>query len=87
MDEPRSDERATETGAPVVPGKVYVNNGFWDTYRTIWSAYSLLYPKDAGELVDGFVQHYRDGGWLHGTAGMAIGIVMAPHWSGMSVET
>jgi predicted alpha-1,2-mannosidase len=55
---------ATETGAAVVPGKVYVNNGFWDTYRTIWSAYSLLYPKDAGELVDGFVQHYRDGGWL-----------------------
>ena len=24
----------TQTGAPVVPGKVYVNNGFWDTYRT-----------------------------------------------------
>jgi predicted alpha-1,2-mannosidase len=55
---------ATETGAPVVPGKVYVNNGFWDTYRTTWSAYSLLYPTDAGELVDGFVQQYRDGGWV-----------------------
>ena len=56
--------RATQTGAPVVPGKVYVNNGFWDTYRTTWSAYSLLYPTDAGELVDGFVQQYRDGGWI-----------------------
>jgi predicted alpha-1,2-mannosidase len=55
---------ATETGAPVVPGKVYVNNGFWDTYRTTWSAYSLLYPTDAGRLVDGFVQQYRDGGWV-----------------------
>jgi predicted alpha-1,2-mannosidase len=54
----------TQTGADVVPGKVYVNNGFWDTYRTIWSAYSLLYPTDAGELVDGFVQQYRDGGWV-----------------------
>ncbi len=54
----------TETGAPVVNGKVYVNNGFWDTYRTAWSAYSLLYPSDAGELVDGFVQQYRDGGWV-----------------------
>ncbi len=54
----------TRTGAPVVPGKVYVNNGFWDTYRTIWSAYSLLYPTDAGELVNGFVQQYRDGGWV-----------------------
>jgi predicted alpha-1,2-mannosidase len=54
----------TETGAPVVDGKVYVNNGFWDTYRTTWSAYSLFTPRMAGELVDGFVQQYRDGGWI-----------------------
>ena len=54
----------TQTGAPVVDGKVYVNNGFWDTYRTTWSAYSLFTPKTAGELVDGFVQQYRDGGWI-----------------------
>jgi predicted alpha-1,2-mannosidase len=54
----------TQTGAPVVDGKVYVNNGFWDTYRTAWSAYSLFSPGMAGELVDGFVQQYRDGGWI-----------------------
>ncbi|HEU4541581.1 MAG TPA: GH92 family glycosyl hydrolase, partial [Jiangellaceae bacterium] len=54
----------TETGAPIVDGKVYVNNGFWDTYRTVWSAYSLLSTDYAGELVDGFVQQYRDGGWV-----------------------
>src|SRR5215207_4257514 len=52
------------TGAPVVDGKVYVNNGFWDTYRTTWSAYSLFSPRMAGEMVDGFVQQYRDGGWI-----------------------
>jgi predicted alpha-1,2-mannosidase len=54
----------TETGAPIKDGKVYVNNGFWDTYRTTWPAYSLLTPKTAGELVDGFVQQYKDGGWI-----------------------
>ena len=54
----------TQTGAPVVDGKVYVNNGFWDTYRTTWSAYSLFSSDTAGELVDGFVQQYRDGGWI-----------------------
>ncbi|WP_258564891.1 GH92 family glycosyl hydrolase [Streptomyces sp. WELS2] len=53
----------THTGAKVVDGKVYVNNGFWDTYRTTWPAYSLLTPTQAGELVDGFVQQYKDGGW------------------------
>ncbi|WP_255371967.1 GH92 family glycosyl hydrolase [Cellulosimicrobium sp. CUA-896] len=54
----------TATNAEVVEGKIYVNNGFWDTYRTAWPAYSLLYPELAGELVDGFVQQYRDGGWI-----------------------
>ncbi|MCI4140724.1 MULTISPECIES: GH92 family glycosyl hydrolase [Streptomyces] len=53
----------THTGAKIVDGKVYVNNGFWDTYRTTWPAYSFLTPSKAGELVDGFVQHYKDGGW------------------------
>ncbi|MET0302718.1 MAG: GH92 family glycosyl hydrolase [Microbacteriaceae bacterium] len=55
---------ATQTNAEIVDGKIYVNNGFWDTYRTVWPAYSLLYPDVAEELVDGFVQHYRDGGWV-----------------------
>ncbi|MFF3322690.1 GH92 family glycosyl hydrolase [Streptomyces sp. NPDC002889] len=54
----------TRTGAKIVDGKVYVNNGFWDTYRTTWPAYSFLTPKKAGELVDGFVQQYKDGGWI-----------------------
>ncbi|MFE7761738.1 GH92 family glycosyl hydrolase [Streptomyces sp. NPDC057438] len=53
----------TRTGAKIVDGEVYVNNGFWDTYRTTWPAYSLLSPGRAGEMVDGFVQQYRDGGW------------------------
>ncbi|MCS0602231.1 GH92 family glycosyl hydrolase [Streptomyces sp. LP11] len=53
----------THTGAKIVDGEVYVNNGFWDTYRTTWPAYSFLTPSRAGEMVDGFVQQYKDGGW------------------------
>ncbi|MFD2415820.1 GH92 family glycosyl hydrolase [Amycolatopsis pigmentata] len=48
----------------VVDGQLYVNNGFWDTYRTTWPAYSLLSPDMAGKMIDGFVQQYRDGGWI-----------------------
>ena len=55
---------ATVSRANIKSGKIYVNNGFWDTYRTVWPAYSLLYPKIAAELVDGFVQLYNDGGWI-----------------------
>ncbi|MGA1837777.1 GH92 family glycosyl hydrolase [Herbiconiux sp. 11R-BC] len=55
---------AAHTGLPVLPGPLSANNGFWDTYRTIWPALLLLEPDGAGELLDGFVQHYREGGWV-----------------------
>ena len=55
---------ATTTNAQIKDGKVYVNNGFWDTYRTAWPLYAFLYPDLAEELVDGFVQQYRDSGWI-----------------------
>lgn len=52
------------TSAPVRGGKVYVNNGFWDTFRTSWPAYALFAPARAGGMIDGFLQQYRDGGWV-----------------------
>ncbi|MDX3002798.1 GH92 family glycosyl hydrolase [Kribbella solani] len=55
---------ARDTNAVVRPGKMYVNSGFWDTYRTAWPAYAFFYPELTGELIDGFVQQYRDGGWI-----------------------
>ena len=69
--EPTGEDTPTHTGAKVVDlgpsekGKeVFVNNGFWDTYRTTWPAYSLLTPERAGRMADGFVQQYKDGGWI-----------------------
>ena len=61
---PTGTSTATHTGAKIVDGQIYVNNGFWDTYRTVWPAYSLLYPDVAARIADGFVQQYRDGGWI-----------------------
>lgn len=55
---------AERTSAPVRPGRIYVNNGFWDTFRTTWPAYALFAPERAGEMIDGFLQQYRDGGWV-----------------------
>ncbi|MFW7268036.1 GH92 family glycosyl hydrolase [Gluconacetobacter sp. Hr-1-5] len=54
----------THTGARIAGGALYVNNGFWDTYRTAWPAYALLSADEAGALIDGFVQQYREGGWI-----------------------
>ena len=61
---PTGTDTPTQSGARIVDGKVFVNNGFWDTYRTAWPAYTLLMPNQAGEMIDGFVQQYRDGGWI-----------------------
>ncbi|MFD3403740.1 GH92 family glycosyl hydrolase [Kribbella sp. NPDC058693] len=60
------DGEATDslTNAVVKTGKMYVNSGFWDTYRTAWPAYAFFYPALTAELIDGFVQQYRDGGWI-----------------------
>lgn len=48
----------------VRPGVYSSNNGFWDTYRTAWPLIGLLAPRTAAALADGFVQHFRDAGWV-----------------------
>ena len=53
-----------DDNADPVEGKIYINNGFWDTYRTAWSGYGLFTPSKATELLNGLVQHYKDQGWL-----------------------
>lgn len=40
------------------------NNGFWDTYRTVWPALQLLQVEQAGRLIDGFVEHFTSDGWI-----------------------
>lgn len=59
-------ETATDsaTGAQVVEGSLYVNHGFWDTYRTVWPFYALVYPRLAARLADGFLEFARTQGWM-----------------------
>ena len=48
----------------VRPGIMYTNNGFWDTYRTVYPLYSLIAPKEYAEIMDGYLQLYDNTGWL-----------------------
>lgn len=50
--------------AKVEKGVIYINNGFWDTYRTAWAGYSLFTPEKMPALLNGFVRHYNDQGWI-----------------------
>jgi len=45
-------------------GILVTDNGFWDTYRTVYPMLSLLYPDHLGNIVQGWLNAYREGGWL-----------------------
>jgi predicted alpha-1,2-mannosidase len=70
---PRAAYEHDEAGAPihyspytgeVLPGVLYSDNGFWDTFRTVYPLLSLLFPRRLAEMIEGWVQCYREGGWL-----------------------
>lgn len=45
-------------------GVRYTDNGFWDTYRTVYPLLSLIAEDEMKEMLEGFVADYREGGWL-----------------------
>ncbi|MFT4201063.1 GH92 family glycosyl hydrolase [Gordonia sp. (in: high G+C Gram-positive bacteria)] len=61
---PDVHDTPTHTGRRIVDGTLTVTDGFWDSYRASWPLRTLIAPKLTGKLLDGFVQHYRDGGWV-----------------------
>ncbi len=48
----------------IAKGVLYTDNGFWDTYRTVYPMLSLIAPEKFGEILEGFVNIYVDSGWL-----------------------
>jgi predicted alpha-1,2-mannosidase len=53
-----SQYQGTTSAPTIVDGVMYINNGFWDTYKSAWQAYGELIPNKAGELLNGLVNHY-----------------------------
>lgn len=45
-------------------GILVADNGFWDTWRTVYPLYALAFPEEAGEIVTGWLNAFRWGGWL-----------------------
>jgi len=61
---PAGPHAQDRTGAPVADGELFVNNGYWDTYRTSWSAFALFEPALAERMLDGLLLQARRGGWM-----------------------
>ena len=45
-------------------GVRYTDNGFWDTYRTVYPLFSLIVREEYAEMLEGFINDYIDSGWL-----------------------
>lgn len=45
-------------------GPLFADIGFWDTYRTSFPLYNLLFPSRMNEFLQGFVNAYKETGWM-----------------------
>lgn len=50
--------KATKTGF------LYMNNGFWDTSKTVYPLFSILIPETLKQMLDGFYNSYLESGFL-----------------------
>lgn len=48
----------------VVNGKCYTNNGFWDTYKSLYPLLSLIAPEVYEDILEGLLSSYKDTGFL-----------------------
>ncbi len=45
-------------------GVMYADHGYWDVYRAWYPLMSILWPEKLGEILESWVNAYREGGWL-----------------------
>ncbi len=48
----------------VLPGYMYTDNGFWDTFRALFPFTTLMYPELNSKIMEGLVNTYKESGWL-----------------------
>lgn len=48
----------------VEPGVMYADHGYWDVYRAWYPMMTILFPDRLGEILQGWVNAYREGGWF-----------------------
>jgi predicted alpha-1,2-mannosidase len=48
----------------VEPGPMYADHGYWDLYRAWYPMMALLYPERLSQILEGWVNAYKEGGWF-----------------------
>lgn len=48
----------------VLPGYMFTDNGFWDTFRAVFPFFTLMYPSLDAQIMEGLANTYKESGWL-----------------------
>ncbi|MEP7107638.1 MAG: GH92 family glycosyl hydrolase [Ferruginibacter sp.] len=48
----------------VLPGYLFTDNGFWDTFRAAFPLFNLMHPSLNASIQEGLVNAYKESGWL-----------------------
>ncbi|MCL5245294.1 GH92 family glycosyl hydrolase [Cellulophaga sp. 20_2_10] len=48
----------------VLPGYMFTDNGFWDTFRAVFPFFTIMYPDYLSNVMQGLVNTYNESGWL-----------------------
>ncbi|TPG61744.1 GH92 family glycosyl hydrolase [Hymenobacter nivis] len=59
-----------------LPGYMYTDTGFWDTFRALFPFLNLLYPEVNAEIQQGLANDFRESGWLPEWASPGLRSVM-----------
>lgn len=48
----------------VLPGYMFTDNGFWDTFRSLFPLLTVMYPDLNSQIMQGLVNTFKESGWL-----------------------
>ena len=48
----------------VLPGYMFTDNGFWDTFRAVFPFFNMMYPEQNNNIMEGLANTYKESGWL-----------------------
>jgi len=48
----------------VLPGYLFTDNGFWDTFRAVFPYFTLMHPTLSSHIMEGLANTYDESGWL-----------------------
>tara|TARA_B100000575_G_scaffold240610_1_gene203415 strand:+ start:1905 stop:4250 length:2346 start_codon:yes stop_codon:yes gene_type:complete len=48
----------------ILPGYMFTDNGFWDTFRAVFPFFNLMYPELNKQIMEGLANTYKESGWL-----------------------